>query len=94
MLRRDVVEAATAGQFHIYPVTTVDEGIALLTGLPAGEPDEMGDYPPESMNGRIVARLKQLAETARDFNAPPGGRDEKSDKAEERDEDGPTPAGE
>ncbi len=70
MLRRDVVEAAAAGQFHIYPVTTVDEGIALLTGMPAGEPDEAGDYPPDSLNGRIVARLKRLADTQRDYNRP------------------------
>ncbi len=71
MLRRDVVEAAAAGQFHIYPVSDVDEGIALLTGLPAGEPDEAGEYPADSVNGRIVARLKKLAETQRDFAAPP-----------------------
>jgi lon-related putative ATP-dependent protease len=70
MLRRDVVEAAAAGQFHVYPITTVDEGIALLTGLPAGELDEAGDYPPDSLNGLIVARLKQLAETQRDYNRP------------------------
>jgi len=70
MLRRDVVEAAAAGQFHIYPVNTVDEGIALLTGISAGEPDEAGDYPADSVNGRIVARLKKLAETQRDFNRP------------------------
>ena len=71
MLRRDVVEAAAAGQFHVYPVRTVDEGIGLLTSLPAGEADEAGEYPPDSINGRIVARLKKLAETQRAFNAPP-----------------------
>ncbi len=82
MLRRDVVEAAAAGQFHVYPVRTVDEGIALLTGLPAGEADEAGNYPPDTINGRIVARLKKLAETQRTFNAssradvdePPAGK--------------------
>jgi predicted ATP-dependent protease len=37
MLRPDVVEAARAGQFHIYAIRHVDEGLALLTGLPAGE---------------------------------------------------------
>ena len=91
MLRQDVVEAARAGQFHIYPVRTVDEGIELLTGVPAGESDEAGDYPPDSINGRVVARLVQLAEKQRDFNDPP-----QSNRAEERDEpenpgDGDTP---
>ncbi len=37
MLRREVVEAVAAGQFHLYPVTTIDQGIEILTGLPAGE---------------------------------------------------------
>jgi hypothetical protein len=70
MLRRDVVAAAVAGQFHVYPVNTVDEGIALLTGLAAGALDETGHYPPESLNGLIVARLKKLADTQRDYNRP------------------------
>ena len=92
MLRRDVVEAAAAGQFHIYPVTTVDEGIALLTGLPAGEPDEAGDYPLESINGRIVARLKRLAETQRDYNRPSSG-DAAGDAEDDSVEDPPTAEG-
>ena len=92
MLRRDVVEAAAAGQFHIYPVTTVDEGIALLTGLSAGEPDEAGDYPLESINGRIVARLKQLADTQRDYNRPSSG-DTADDAEDDNAEDSPTAEG-
>ncbi len=71
MLRQDVVEAARAGQFHVYPVTTVDEGIALLTGVPAGEPDAEGNYPPDTINGRVVARLTQLAEKQRAFHNSP-----------------------
>ena len=90
MLRRDVVEAAAAGQFHIYPVTTVDEGIALLTGLPAGKPDEDGCYPSDSVNGRIVARLTKLAETQRAFNAP--ARPETDDAPQESDDEHGTDA--
>ena len=37
MLRRDVIDACAEGKFAIYPVTTIDEGISLLTGAPAGE---------------------------------------------------------
>ncbi len=73
MLRQDVVEAAAAGQFHIYPVQTIDEGVELLTGIPAGELDEAGQYPAESVNGRIVTRLTSLAEKARAFAAPLSG---------------------
>ena len=68
MLRRDVVDAARAGQFHIYPVATVDEGIALLTGIPAGELSDDGAYPTDSINGRVMARLSFFAEKQRSFN--------------------------
>jgi lon-related putative ATP-dependent protease len=62
MLRQDVVEAAAAGKFHIYPIETVDEGIEILTGIPAGERDETGNFPEGSINQRVEARLIALAE--------------------------------
>lgn len=61
MLRQDVVEAAREGRFHIYAVTHVDQAAALLTGLPAGRTDADGRWSPESLNGRVQARLKELA---------------------------------
>jgi lon-related putative ATP-dependent protease len=64
MLRQDVIAAVQAGQFAIYPVENVDQGIELLTGIPAGEPDEAGNYPPDTVNGRVQARLKELSEKA------------------------------
>ena len=60
--RPDVVAAMTAGDFHLYPVDSVDEAIEILTGIPAGTVDGRGDYPPETVNGRVLARLKQFAE--------------------------------
>ena len=57
MLRSDVVEAVKAGQFHIYPIAHVDEGIELLTGLPAGEPDKRGRYPKGTINRAVTDRL-------------------------------------
>ena len=68
MLRKDVVEAVEAGDFHIHAVETVDEGIALLTGMPAGEPDEDGHYPEGSVNYLVEQRLIELAEKRRDFS--------------------------
>jgi lon-related putative ATP-dependent protease len=62
MLRADVVEAAAQGQFHIYPVETVDQGIEILTGVPAGELDEEGNYPEGTVNGMVQAELARLAE--------------------------------
>jgi predicted ATP-dependent protease len=61
MLRRDVVEAARAGRFHIYTANHVDQAAALLTGLIAGRADAYGQCPPDSLNGRVQARLKELA---------------------------------
>ena len=61
MLRRDVIEAVTAGQFSIYPVETIDQGIEILTSLPAGERDETGHFPDGSINQRVEKRLTELA---------------------------------
>jgi len=65
MLREDVVEAVQAGQFHIYAVETVDEGLTLLTGLPAGVRDEAGHFTEGSVHARVAARLKKFAEHAK-----------------------------
>ena len=65
MLRRDVVDAAAAGQFAIYPVTSIDEGIEVLTGVSAGEPDAEGRYPEGTINRRAADRLEELSEKSR-----------------------------
>ncbi len=67
MLRADVVEAAAAGRFHVWPVETVDQAIEVATGSPAGERDGAGRYPLESVNGRVEARLAAFAEKLREF---------------------------
>ena len=67
MLREDIREAARAGQFHIYPVSTIDEGVAIMTGVAAGEPDELGEFPPDSINGLVVARLATFTEKQREY---------------------------
>jgi lon-related putative ATP-dependent protease len=60
MLRQDVVDAVSAGQFHIYPVETVDQGIALLTGLEAGERTPEGEYPYGTVNHLVERRLEEM----------------------------------
>ncbi len=62
MLRADVVEAVANGQFAIYAIETVDEGIELLMGIPAGERDESGAYPEGTLNFLVEHRLAKLAE--------------------------------
>ena len=61
MLRQDIVSAAASGQFHIHAVTTADQAITLLTGLPAGEADVTGKYPEGTLNQKVAARLNKLA---------------------------------
>ena len=61
MLRNDVVSAARDGAFRIYAVETIDQGIEILTGVPAGERDSSGQFPEGSVNHRVEARLIQLA---------------------------------
>jgi len=71
MLRHDVVEAVAKGQFHIYAVDSVDQGIELLTGVPCGVPDESGAYPPDSINARVQAQLEALAQKRRALEKSP-----------------------
>jgi predicted ATP-dependent protease len=69
MLRGDIVEAIAAGRFHVYEASTVEDGIELLTGVPAGEPDSLGHYPDGTVFGAAEARLlkfhQAMAERAR-----------------------------
>lgn len=71
MLRPDVVEAVAAGRFRIHAMTTVDEGLEILTGLPAGERDPDGEYPEGSVNRLVDDHLNEFAETWRASAAPP-----------------------
>ncbi len=81
MLRREVVEAVRLKKFHIYAVGTIDEGIEVLTGVPAGERDGQGRYPASSINGLVEKSLEEYAKKLKRF-APP------QEQKEERDEGG------
>jgi len=71
MLRKEVIEAVEQGRFAIWAARHIDEGIALLTGIPAGQRQADGSYPAESINARVDARLKALAEGLRQFSEIP-----------------------
>ncbi len=62
MLRPDVIEAATQGKFRIYAVSNVDEGIEVLTGIPAGERGPDGHYPENSVNDLVERKLARYAQ--------------------------------
>jgi predicted ATP-dependent protease len=62
VLRDDVVQAVREGKFHIYPIETIDQGIELLTGTPAGEADAEGNYPEGTVNYLVQKRLLEMSE--------------------------------
>ena len=76
MLSQEVIDAVAAGQFHIWAVRTVDEGIAILTGMPAGERGPDGSFPEGTVHRRVVDRLREYAERLRDFGRGPVSGDQ------------------
>jgi predicted ATP-dependent protease len=58
MLRREIVDAVKKGNFHVYQVSTVEEGIEILTGIPAGKADRNGNFPDGSVYGNVQKKLK------------------------------------
>jgi len=72
MLHRDVIDACAAGKFAIYPIATIDEGIALLTGCAAGVRGADGNYPSESVNRQVEDRLLAYASIRRSFGSSTG----------------------
>lgn len=71
MLREDVVEAVRAGQFHAWAVSTVDEGIEVLTGVPAGQRRPDGSYPKDTIHHRVAQRLRDFAQCLKEFPEAP-----------------------
>ncbi|MEJ2672175.1 MAG: AAA family ATPase [Deltaproteobacteria bacterium] len=67
MLKKEVVDAVAAGQFHIWAVGHADEALELLTGLPAGTRQADGTFPPDTVNGKVDARLRQMMELAKEL---------------------------
>jgi predicted ATP-dependent protease len=66
MLRSDVVDAVVAGRFHVYAIETIDQGIEILTGHPAGERIN-GSYPEGTINHLVEQRLQRFVEGLRKF---------------------------
>jgi lon-related putative ATP-dependent protease len=67
MLKKEVVDAVKDGKFHIWAVGHVDEALELLTGLPAGTRQPDGTFEPETVNGKVDAKLKQMMELAKEL---------------------------
>jgi predicted ATP-dependent protease len=77
MLKEEVVDAVQRGEFHIWSVETIDEGIEVLTGTQAGKRLPDGAFEQGTVHDRVDRRLAELAQKMRAFGRPP-------------DEDGPS----
>ena len=75
VLNDEVTQAARDGKFAIYAVSTVEEGIEVLTGVPSGEPDTEGEYPEGTVYYQIAKRLEYLASKAKEISARSDSRD-------------------
>jgi predicted ATP-dependent protease len=73
MLHEEVIQAVQEERFHVWAADSVDEGMALLLGVPAGERDESGRYPPGTVHQRVQRALQRLALDLKSFGdgAPP-----------------------
>lgn len=86
MLRSDVVEAVEQGQFHICAVSTIEEGIELLTGMPAGEEDEEGNYPEGTLYALVKKKLDTYAERMKRVSQPQRNDNQGSEQESEPEE--------
>jgi len=81
MLNKEVVDAVREGHFKVWAIADVDQALELLTGLPAGTPDEKGEMLDGSVNFRVAARLQELARMRREFANLKGARLKNSPKS-------------
>lgn len=73
MLGKEIISDVEAGKFHIYAISNVDEGVELLMDIQAGEQDEKGNYPKDSLYGKVNAKLDEMYELAKN-----NGKEKKS----------------
>ncbi|MBW1974091.1 MAG: AAA family ATPase [Deltaproteobacteria bacterium] len=81
MLKKEVIEAVEKGLFHIWPISRIEEGIEILTGMPAGELQEDGTYPEGTFFRKVDDRLREISEIVRKY-----GKEEESKKENEENE--------
>jgi predicted ATP-dependent protease len=72
VLKDEVIKEVKAGNFHIYGVKNIDEGIEILTGIKAGKRNKAGKFPKDTINFLIDDRIKELTEK---YNALSGKKD-------------------
>ncbi len=87
MLKQEVLDAVKEGKFHIWPVSTVEEGIEILTGMEAGFLQPDGTYPEGTVFRKVSDRLLEIAKIVKEF-----GKGSEDGKKAEEDNDGGCPS--
>ena len=67
-MKEEVVDAVKAGQFKVYSVKTIDEGIEVLTGTKAGEQRADGTYEEGTVNYLVVKQLREMADKLKEYS--------------------------
>ncbi|KAA3632848.1 MAG: ATP-dependent protease, partial [Calditrichaeota bacterium] len=80
LLRPDVIEAVEKGKFHIYPVKTIEEGIEILTGVPAGKQNRAGLFPEGSVMRKVDDTLYEMALELQHFGRMDNNNNKKKKK--------------
>jgi predicted ATP-dependent protease len=81
MLRKDVVQTVQEGKFRVYPVKTIDQGIAILTGVEAGERLENGRFKEGTVNDLVDRKLQELGKKIKEYE---GGGEEAKEKKKKK----------
>lgn len=76
MLKEEIVEAVRKGKFHVWAVGRIDEALTILMGKEAGEPNENGEYPADSIHGAAQKSLKEYLQRTREVMVPLGNNPE------------------
>lgn len=77
MLKQEIVDAVKEGTFSIYPIGRVEEGLEILSEMPAGEMKEDGTYQKETLNYLVMARLEEISEAMEKKKEKEGERQER-----------------
>lgn len=81
VLQKEVVEAVKEGKFHIWPVSTIEEGIEILTGMEAGTLQEDGTYPEGTLFRKVDDRLREIVEIVKEFGRGMEGGGKKEEES-------------
>ena len=80
MVNKDVTEAVQDGKFNIYTIDNIEDGIEILTGMPAGELQPDGNYPEGTLNFLVSKRLEELSKALKETEDENGKKNKKKEK--------------